>query len=169
MFRTQTFLPLLLLFFEPFSWAKPTPLNTILDEKPVLTKRGRKSKKIAVKVPEEYVLWSQAKALVEKKATLPEIQAVEKAILLSKLKSGNKPLEKELEELFFALELSKGLAFGKSNRDSAIQSFQRGLAGLMPFRWIYYWREENSKVLAMICVSKKKQKDEECLVCLLAS
>ena len=166
MYPTRTLLPLFLLCFEPFSWAKPTPLNAILDEKPVLTKRGRKSKKIAANVPEEYLLWSQAKVLIEKPATLPDvlpkIQAVEKAILLSKLNSANKPLEKELEELFFALQLSKGVAFGKAHRDSAIQSFQRGLTGLMTFRWIYYWREENSKVLAKICISKKK-KDEECL------
>ena len=149
--------------FSGFSYANPQPLRGVLGELEVPTKKGRKSKKVLPKLPEEYRLLARAKDLVDKKTTVSLIDATQRELLLAKLGSQIKPAEKEFDELFYALELKKGALLAKRKSwNQSLQSFQRGISGLGTFKWPYYWREEASQGLAANCKRDIQVKDEAC-------
>ena len=155
-----SFLP----FLSGFSYATPQPLGGVFEGPEVPTKKGRKSKKAIPKLPEEYRVLVRAKELVEKKTSISSIEATQKELLLGKLGFQIKPVEKEFDELFYALELKKGALLAKRKSWSqSIQAFQRGISGLGTFKWPYYWREEASQGLASNCSRDLQVKDDACL------
>ncbi|MBU6152937.1 MAG: lytic transglycosylase domain-containing protein [Bdellovibrionales bacterium] len=98
--------------------------------------------------------------MLEKKSAISALESVQRELLLAKLKSEIKPLEKEFEELFFALEIRKGALLSKRKSwNQALSSFQRGVQGLGTFKWPYYWREEATQGLSAIC---KRDPQELC-------
>jgi soluble lytic murein transglycosylase-like protein len=155
-----SFLP----FFSGFSYATPQPLGGVFEGPEVPTKKGRKSKKAIPKLPEEYRVLVRAKELVEKKTSISSIEATQRELLLARLGFQIKPVEKEFDELFYALELKKGALLAKRKSWSqSIHAFQRGISGLGTFKWPYYWREEASQGLASNCSRDLQVKDDACL------
>ncbi|NDD92973.1 hypothetical protein EBZ37_12930, partial [bacterium] len=147
-FRSQTpwIVACFSLVFCGISHGKPIPLIEVLDTPGVPTKKGKKSKKPTPKLIEEYRLFGRAREAVERKGTVGSIEGLQKELLLSRLKFENRPIEKEFDELFYALELKKGAQYAKQkNSSAAMSSFQRGLSGLGAFKWPYYWRTEFSE------------------------
>ncbi len=152
------------LFFSDFGHAKPQLLRAVFEEPEVPTKKGKKSKKVLPKLHQEYQLLARAKEAVDKKLSVSSVDALQKELLLSRLKSEIKPLEKEFEELFHALEIKKGALLAKRKIwTQALASLQRGTSGLSTFKWPYYWREEASEGLFGICSRDSGNKDEACL------
>ncbi len=156
----SSFLPV----FSGFSHAKPEPLRAVFEETQAPTKKGRKSKKPLPKLPEEYRLLGRARELLEKKSAVTTIESLQKELLLAKLGSQIKQVEKEWDELFYALELKKGALLAKRKSwAQSLSAFQKGTSGLSTFKWPYYWREDASQGLAAICKRNQDSKDEACL------
>jgi soluble lytic murein transglycosylase-like protein len=152
------------LLVSTLSFAKPVPLSTVLGELDPPKKAGKKLKVPAPKLPDEYRLVDRAREAFEKKSDLSLIESLQREIRLAPLGIQNKAVDKEFEDLVYALEIKKGILFEKKkNREKALQAFQKGLSGLGTFKWIFYWREEASKALAHVCTWTKKTKDEACL------
>jgi tetratricopeptide (TPR) repeat protein len=144
------------LLLAPESGAKPAPVNSLFEEKPLPQKKGKKEKPKATPLPGEYQVWEKARAMLEKPLSPGAIEEVEREILLVKLKVDVKPLEKEFEELFYGLEISKGALLSKKKiYPAALEAFQRGLSGLGTFKWLYYWNDAASDGLVKICTRKK--------------
>jgi len=155
--------PLLLLFPAEVP-AKPAPLAAAFKDPEPASKKRKKVHLSAPKLPDEYRIYARARELFEKKAEVAAIEGIQREIRLVPMSSQNKAVDKEYEDLFYALEIKKGIAFEKKrNREKALLAFQRGLSGLSLFKLPFYWREEASKSLAHVCVWNKKSKDEACL------
>ena len=149
---------------SPHIFAKPVPLSSVLGDPDPPKKAGKKVKVPAPKLPEEYRLLAKAREAFDKKNDLATFESLQREIRLAPMSIQNKAVDKEYDDLFYALEIKKGLVFEKKkNREKALLSFQKGLQGLGTFKWIYYWREESSKALAHVCTWTKKTKDEACL------
>jgi TolA-binding protein len=130
-------------------------------------KAASQAKKIPLRpIPYEYTPYFQGKSLLSK-ATLDlgAIESAEHALLSAKMKNESKVLDREQEELFYALEIRRAEKFAqKKEYKAALESFQRALNGLSSYKWIYYWSENSSKALASVCNRNKKQKDDACLI-----
>jgi soluble lytic murein transglycosylase-like protein len=143
-------------------FAKPEPLAALFQASKA--SQSRTKKKSPPAVPEEYQVYSKAKSLLDQKSELSSIESTQRKILLHRMSSQSKSLERELEDIFYALEIKRGVklsqkkAWAKSN-----DSFVRGLNGLGPFKWIYFWDESSSRALERVCLRQKKKKDEGCL------
>ncbi|NDG85207.1 MAG: hypothetical protein EBX52_09260, partial [Proteobacteria bacterium] len=156
-------IPLLLLFPAEVP-AKPVPLSSAFSDPELAPKKRKKVHAPLPKLPEEYRVFSRAREGFEKKNDAASLENIQREIRLVPMTSQNKSVDKEYEDLFFALEIKKGIAFEKKRqREKALLAFQRGLTGLSPFKWPFYWREEASKSLAHVCKWNKKTKDEACL------
>lgn len=144
--------------------AKPEVLAALFqDSKPVRVK-GKKKAKVPIEsvlpIPEEYKIYFKAKAMLDHPTDAAAIEAVEREILLSGLHSQTRSLEKELEEVFYALEIKRGTKLIKAKSwKPGLESYHRGLTGLAQFKWIYYWEENDSKALTLACTHSKKQNE----------
>jgi soluble lytic murein transglycosylase-like protein/TolA-binding protein len=155
----------LTLSFSSASFAKPEVLAALFQQpKPLKTGKGKAKVKVAplLPIPEEYRTYFKAKNLLEHPTDTAAIEAVEREILLSKLHAQSRTLEKDLEDVFYALEIKRGTRLlRKKARVQGLESYHRGLAGLSQFKWIYYWDENDSKELSTVCKLAKKP-DEMC-------
>ena len=155
--------------------AKPENLSALLQRwtPPEVKKSVKKSpKKKAAQValgvealPLEYWIYFEAKAALEKKLDLKSIESLEKRILEVRLNADTRALEKEFDELFYALEIKRAerQVRLKSWR-LATRSFTHAMNALHTFKWIYYWRAETSDALVALCTRKAKVKDDACPV-----
>lgn len=146
--------------------AKPVPLASLFAEPapPEKSKKKKKKKPPAPKLPEEYRIFARAREAFEKKSDPGALESAQRELLLAPLHARNKAIEKDFEELFFALEIKKGIAHEKrKNREKALESFEAGLGGLGTFKWVHYWREEASSALVRICGAKKFPRVPACL------
>ncbi|NDF13834.1 lytic transglycosylase domain-containing protein [bacterium] len=161
------------LFFSIFSTcsagAAPVPLTDTVELKATL-KRAAKNrldaggKKDAELLPPEYSILVRARALLKSRNTVATMEEIQKEMLLSRLSSLVKGVEREFEDYFYAFEIKKGIAYTKRHLwKSAYDSFQRGIGGLGPFKWPLYWREEASQQLSILCGRDPKTKDDACL------
>jgi soluble lytic murein transglycosylase-like protein len=92
------------------------------------------------------------------------MEAIQKEMLLSRLTSQVRAVEREFDDYFYAFEVKKGIAFTKRHLwKNAYDAFLRGITGLSPFKWPMYWREEASQQLSLLCQKDPKKKDEACL------
>jgi soluble lytic murein transglycosylase-like protein len=150
--------------FSTLSLAKPVPLSTVLGDLDPPKKTRKKAQVPAPKFPEEYRLLERAREAFEKRSDIAVIESIQKEIRLAPLTTQNRAVDKEFDDLVYALEIKKGMLFEKKkSREKALQAFQKGLSGLGTFKWIFYWREGASKALAHVCTWNKKTKDEACL------
>jgi soluble lytic murein transglycosylase-like protein/TolA-binding protein len=143
--------------------AKPEALAALFQTpKTVLGKKKIKAKAL-LPVPPEYQIYFKAKALLEHPSNAAEIEKVQREILLSRTHSQTRTLEKDLDEVFYALELKRGtrLLMKKLWREG-LDADHRALGGLLPFKWIYDWDENDSKQLSLAC-SRTKTPDLNCL------
>ncbi len=151
-----------LFFFSSFAQAEPKPLAALF-QSPKATKS--KAKKAPVTpIPEEYRAYFKAKEVLSRSSDVAAIESAEKEVLLSRFRAQTKNLDKELEEVFYALEIKRGIKLANQKKwKPALDSFHRGLGGLPTFKWIYYWSTEASQALAQVCNRNKKVRDEVCL------
>ena len=156
-----------ILFFCTSLEATASPQNlAALFQVPKQTKTKQKgSKKIPnLPIPPEYEVYFKAKSVLNRKADLPAIELVEKEILQQRMSVVSKALDRDLDEIFYALEIKRGVKFAqKKSWDASFRSFTRALNELSPYKWIFYWTEESSKYLASVCTRNKKKTDEACL------
>ncbi len=139
--------------------AEPQPLAKILV--PQKLKKGTPKPALT-----DFEIYEQAQKVFESKKlqSLNLIDATEKAVVTAKLIGTTKALEKELEELLWALELRKGeTATMKKLDQPAIQAFQRAVAGISTLKLPFFWREPSSKALYKLCTRTKK-KNNPCLM-----
>jgi TolA-binding protein len=160
--------------FFSFFWtitaiAAPIPLVTTVELKVVPKAGSKKSRDLQPKgveplLPGEYSILERARGLLKRRNTVATMEAIQKEMLLSKLSSQVKAVEREFDDYFHALEIKKGIAWTKRHMwKNALDSFQRGIGGLSPFKWPLYWREEASQQLSVLCSRDPKKKDEACL------
>ncbi len=146
----------------PGAFANQEPLAAAF-QKPKMVK-GKSKPLPVLNVPNEYGVYFKAKAALKGKTTLASLGAIERELLLEKLSADNRALDKDLEELFYALEIKRGTQFALTKSwASSLSSFQRALNGLPQFKWIYYWAGSDSIALSKVCSRNKKVKDETCL------
>jgi soluble lytic murein transglycosylase-like protein len=159
--KTTIFALLFSALLLPLS-VRSEPLATLFST----TTSSKKHKKAepVLTVPSEYRVYGRAKSLLSQKGEAGGIESIQHEILLSRMKSETRTLERDLEDLFFALELRKAAGLAKKKQwGPALESFHRGLNGLQPYKWIYYWGESASKGLSQLCRRDKKKRDERCL------
>lgn len=161
---------LFLIFFLTHSSvcvAKPEALAALFQvQKPSKKKSAKTALKVLPQwpIPAEYEVYFKAKAVLNNQGPISAIESTERQILQQRLTTESKNLDKDLEEVFYALELKRGTQFAQKKAWApAFASFNRGVTGLTPYKWIFYWTESSSKALASICSRKKKSKDEACL------
>ena len=167
--RQQKYSALILfsaLVITNFANAAPKKTKPAEAPKAKFSKVEKKPKKAGVRlIPSEYNSYFQARSVLAKPgADLAAIESAEHSLLLAKMSNEAKTLDKDQEELFYALEIRRAEKFAQKKEFAhATESFQRALNGLGAYKWIYYWSETSSKNLASVCNRNKKQKDEACL------
>ena len=137
--------------------AKPVPLAALFQQS-----KTKGKPKAASPLPEEYRVYFKAKTFLTHAGDLKAIEAIQREVLLSKLRAHSKTLEKELEDFFYALEIKKATRLTlKKSWQAGIDSYQRGLNGLAQMKWNAFWEELDSKQLSIQC-QRSKPGDESC-------
>jgi soluble lytic murein transglycosylase-like protein len=146
---------------NPSAHAAPEVLAAAFQQPKAIGHKGRMKRPALLPIPEEYKIYFRAKAVLARPFDLKIMESVEREILESRMHAQSKTLEKELDEIFYALEIKRGTRMlTKKLWASGLESYQRGLSGLAPFKWIYYWDETDSKQLSIACT--RKNADENC-------
>ena len=123
------------------AFAKPEPLAALFQQPKanVSLKKGVKNKTKAtalstMPVPEEYSVYFKAKSELASPADSGAIENSEKEILLSKMHAQSRTLDRELEEVFYALEIKRGTKLlAKKSWKVGLDSYHRALGGLSQF------------------------------------
>jgi soluble lytic murein transglycosylase-like protein len=156
---------LLALAFSTSAVAKPEVLAALFQQ-PKAVKGAKGKAKVKAQpllpIPEEYRVYFKAKTMLAKPLDPAAMEAMESEVLLTKLHAQSRALEKDLEDVFYALEVKKGTRFMmKKAWAQGLESYQRALTGLATFKWIYYWDENDSRALLKDC-KHTKVLDETC-------
>ena len=147
---------------SPHAQAAPEVLAAVFQQPKTSPHKGKTKRQPLLPVPEEYKIYFHAKAVLAHPVDMVTMEAVERDILTSRLHATSRTLEKDLDEVFYALEIKRGTRLlTKKSWNLGLESFRRGLSGLAPFKWIYYWDETDSKQLSIACTHKNA--DENCL------
>ncbi len=172
MLKSPGILPLfsILIFCSSPISANATPQGLAAlfqNPKPVKAKAG--GKRVEKKLPllplsPDYSVYFHAKDLLSKGSDLTTLENAQKQVLAQKMVETTKNLDREFDELFYALELKRAEKYSQKKAwEASLNSFWRAMGGLSTYKWIYYWRAETSKALATVCSRNKKKKDENCL------
>ncbi len=115
-------------------------------------------------VPSEYEPFFNAKSVLQRAKDLKMIEQSEDRLLRIRLISDCKALNRESEDLFYALEIKRAEKLAKKKSwFPALKAFSRGLNGLSTFKWPLYWSKNSSVALNSVCTHKKHEIDENCL------
>jgi soluble lytic murein transglycosylase-like protein len=157
----STIVALAAILLNPSAHAAPEVLAAAFQQPKTIGHKRRTKRPVLLPIPEEYKIYFRAKEVLARPFDVKLMESVERELLESRLHAQSRTLEKELDELFYALEIKRGTRMlTKKSWAQGLESYQRGLSGLAPFKWIYYWDETDSKQLSVACT--RKNVDENC-------
>ena len=169
-YQARPLFKLKILFFvfslmsPPSSFSQPETLNALFPSGAKVKKGSKKSPQKLLPLPNDYAIFIHVKEVLEHGKDLAAIEKAQQKILLEKAVSESKALDREADDLFYALEIKRGEKLSsKKAWQSAVAAFGRGLNGLSSLKWVYYWSEAASDGLAHACQRSKKKQDEFCL------
>lgn len=164
--RISNFIPTFFVVFAVFHFSD---LNAQPFDKRA-SKSVSKSKSLKMpplRQPAEYRLLEKIKKETNlSKLTVQQIQSHQRELKNLEWTSTNKTFEKEIEDLFWYLEIVRA---EKQGGTAALNAWMKALSSLNQFKWIYGWTETTSKSLVSICKKSKpaktfaqKQIEEKC-------